>query len=347
MASRAADRTLVMHIGMHKTATTFVQNVLSARRYDLLREGVLYPLAGTGSLARGVDRPQLSTRDGAQSGHTLFTKPGVDRVALAGEVLKELPDGTSTVLVSAEDFTLPRMRPEDALAPFRDFGTIKVVLVLRRQDDWVDSFYRQEVDQYGNFETRTFADYLAERGPKLLDLHTRFTPWRDLVGPESFHVLSYDDMPGGGAAIVRSVLEVAGVTGPFLDEAATITVPRYDSVRAIDTVGLRILNGYHLGDRDRRTRAAQEIYAAAPEGDIELLTPQMRTAIAETYGPGNERIEAEWFDRPVPGFRFGRRDDERTERVARTPSGEELLAYVDRVLDICEAARRDIEGASA
>lgn len=337
--SRIDDRTLVLHIGLHKTATSYLQNVLSTRRYDLLEEGVLYPLAGSGSLARGVDRLQARTRDGAQSGHALFAAREEDR-SILDAMLQEMPESCPTALLSSEDFTARHADPRAILSRFAAFGTIKVVLVLRRQDLWIESYYKQLVDQHRRFETRPFAQYLEESGVELLDFHARFSPWRELVGPENFTVLSYDDEPGGGAAIVRSVLEVAGVTGPLLDSAAAIDVPRYDSVRSIDTVGLRILNGFRVEDADRRVAAAKDIYAAAPEGDIQLLTPEISAAIQEQYAAGNERIEAEWFDGAAPGFRFG---SPLPAVRGPVPSGEELLAYVDDVLAICRNASRNGE----
>jgi len=328
MAKHAKDRTLVLHIGLHKTASSYVQNVLSARRYDLMREGVLYPNTGA------VDSVAVSTRDGAQSGHALFTRPG-ERKQLVADLLKELPDAASTVLLSSEDFSLRRAVAEEQLARFGAFGTVKVVLVLRRQDAWIESWYKQIVDQYGNFETRSFDEYLRQEGPSLLDFHARFSPWRELVGPENFHVMSYDDMAGGDA-ICRRLLEIAGVDSSMLDDTATLSVPRYDSVRGVDTLGLRILNSYRLANRDVRVAAAKSIYAVAPEGDLELLTPEIRAGIQEFCAPINERIEREWFDQPVPGFRFGK---DLPNRAASSPSGPELADYLSQVISLCEDAR--------
>ncbi|HEY3529639.1 MAG TPA: hypothetical protein VGK78_10845 [Nocardioides sp.] len=327
----ARDRRLVLHIGLHKTATTFLQNVLSTRRYDLLQEGVLYPSAGT-SLAEMV-----KTREGAQSGHILFTRPGDRQRRLVWDLVHELPESARTVLVSSENFTHPGVdaTPEQHLQAFQAFGSIEVILVVRRQDDWLESYYKQQVDQYGNFETRAFDAFLKEDGPTLLDFHARFEPWRQLVGPENFHVLSYDDL-GGGEAICRRVLEIVGVTGPLLDSATQIAVPGYTSVRAIDTVGLRILNSYRLEDRDTRIRTALAIYAIAPRGDIELMTPEMRAGVQALCAPINERIEAEWFRAAAPAFRFGRK----TPAVEKAPTeSAALIEYIDRVIELCETAR--------
>ncbi|HET7193899.1 MAG TPA: hypothetical protein VFI99_02810 [Nocardioides sp.] len=331
MPGHAKDVTLVLHIGLHKTATSYVQNVLSMRRYDLLRHGVLYPTTGA------VDEVPVSTRSGAQSGHANFFW-AKDRGDLVSQLLTELPQAASTVLLSSEDFSLPRRRPfvERLLGDFSAFGTIKVVLVLRRQDAWIESYYKQLVDQYGNFETRSFDEFLRQAGPNLLDFHTRFSLWRDLVGPDNFHVLSYDDLLEG-AAIYRRILEGMGIGDELLEVDESAHLPIYESVRAIDTLGLRILNSYRLDSREVRTGIARSIYAAAPDGDVDLMTPGMRDGIQQMCGPINEKIEAEWFSEPVPGFRFG---SPAHHSAVSSPTGLEVVDYLNHVISLCEAARR-------
>jgi hypothetical protein len=155
------------------------------------------------------------------------------------------------------------------------------------------------------------------------------------VGAEYFHVLSYDDL-ADGAAICRRLLEIAGVAGPVLDRLDTVEVPRYESIRAMDTVGLRILNSSRLDDRDARTRVARAIYDLAPPGDIQLMTDELREEIQALCRPTNERIEAEWFAEPVPGFRFGAPGGMTTPTP---PTGLEMIDYIDRVLSLCDEAR--------
>lgn len=328
MPRNAKDLELVLHIGLHKTASTYVQNVLTARRYDLLQLGILYPTTGTS------EEPRVTTREGAQAGHARLSFRG-GRKALLEELLDEVPAGVSTVLLSAEDLSHPRLKPGYHVNQFGIFGSIKVVAVLRRQDTWIESMYKQAVDQWREFETRSLPDFVLDKGSSLMDFHRRLSPWRDLVGPENFLVLSYDDL-ADGAAILRGVLEFAGVPPERLGEYPGIRAPRYDSVRAIDTLGLRILNGYRLQTRDIRNQVARQIYDCAPEGDIELMTPALAAGIRERYAPVNERIEAEWFSEPVPGFRFGA--DLRHESP-KAPSGDDLVSYLNRVIALCDSAR--------
>jgi hypothetical protein len=331
LTSRAKDTDLVLHIGLHKTASSYIQGVLAASRDDLLGEGLLYPTTGI------VDKGATSTREGAGSGQGLLSRRGRHRVLLA-RLMDEVGEGVPTVLISSEEFSRggDTPSPEKLLDRFKPFRSVKVVLVLRRQDDWIESFYKQIVDQYGNFETRSFDDFLHQTGRRLLDFHTRFTPWRELVGPENFQVLSYDDLPDG-AAICRRLLEIAGLEGPILDKLSTVSVPRYDSVRPIDTLGLRILNSHRLEDRTIRTGVARSIYEVAPAGDIELMTADLREGIQAMCRPINERIETEWFAEPVPGFRFG--SEPRTSTTT-PPTGLEMVDYIDQVIALCEDGLR-------
>jgi hypothetical protein len=321
------DMTLVVHIGLHKTGTTYIQNELLTRRHELLQQGVLYPLAGMPTDVL------VSTRDGAQSGHAALTRTGKGHRQLVSQMIAEAPQSVSTVLLSSENFTLWHrdVTPEQQIRKFNDFGTVKVVLVLRRQDRWLESYYKQIVDGHADMETRSFPAFLEEEGPRLIDFHARFSPWRELVGPDNFTVLSYDDEPDA-TSICRKLLEVAGVQDGVADRVGTLDSPRYDSIRPIDTIGLRILNAHRLSSRRDRVEAARAIFAAAPDGDLTLLSDSIRHAIRDVCDPINERIEREWFEQPVPGLRFG---DDEPAPSAPEPSGPEMVRYVDEVLSIC------------
>ena len=134
--------------------------------------------------------------------------------------MDEIPRSASTVLLSSENFTLRDKASEQHIQKFAAFGTIKVVLVLRRQDSWIESYYKQVIDGHRDFETRSFDAFLEQEGP-LLDFYSRFSPWRELVGPDNFHVLSYDDEPGR-QALCRRIVEIAGVSADVLGGPAPL-----------------------------------------------------------------------------------------------------------------------------
>ena len=161
-ARSAKDRTLIVHIGLHKTATTYVQNVLSVRRYDLLARR--RPLSDYGDLGLGRSR---ALGRGRSAGTASSPCGGPPSEASCPSCLTEIPDTAPRVLLSSEDFSQPRADSgAQYIRRFSDFGSVKIVLVLRRQDDWIESYYKQVVNQYGNFETRSFEDYLERRGAR-------------------------------------------------------------------------------------------------------------------------------------------------------------------------------------
>ncbi|MCK0168411.1 hypothetical protein MWU52_12675 [Jannaschia sp. S6380] len=330
-SKKAAEIDVILHIGLHKTATTYIQNKLSALRYHLLTDGIIYPRAGE------VMRSWTPTRDGAQSGHALLTRGEKAAMPAIAEIVDECPPGIERVILSSENFTIWKRPtpPANYLSRLSMFRSVKVVLVLRRQDVWIESYYKQLVDGFIDYETRSFAEFVASEGAELFDFHSRFSEWRDLVGPNNFHVMSYDDCDGADD-LCRQILTLAGAGAALLDRVADMPVERYDSVRPIDTVALRILNAARLSDREARIALARRFFEAAPDIDVPLMTDAIRDAIHEVCDPINARIEAEWFDRPVPGLRFGKA----VATPAPRPVDSAVLAdFLDYVIAECGKAR--------
>ena len=130
-----------------------------------------------------------------------------------------------------------------------------------------------------------------------------------------------------------------------------MTAPRSDVLqgtldlmvlKTLDTLGLRVLNSFRIPDREVRTAAARNIYSLAPDGDVELMSPELREGIQTVCAPVNERIEAEWSDVPLPGFRFG---STRPPREVAPVGADALLTYLDEVMAVCEAARASLPAA--
>lgn len=330
-SNRAAEIDVILHIGLHKTASTYLQNKFSALRYDMLPDGIVYPRAGEAA------RDWMPTRQGAQSGHAVLTRDSAAAMPAIAEIIEECPPGTERLILSSENFTIWKRPtpPSEYLSRLSLFRSVKVVLVLRRQDVWIESYYKQLVDGFIDYETRSFADFVAEEGAALLDFHHRFSEWRELVGPANFHVLSYDDCDGADD-LCRAILRLAGADEALLERVAGIPVERYDSVRSIDTVALRILNAARLSDRETRIALARRFFEAAPDIEVPLMTDAIREAIQEVCAPINARIEEEWFGHPVPGFRFGRKI---AAPVPGPVDGAALFDFLDYVTAECGNAR--------
>lgn len=331
---------VILHIGLHKTASTYVQNVLSMLRMELVHEGILYPRAGEPRF-RGV-----RSRDGAQSGQAEFTRPvDTDPLNALRNLFSECSDDTRSIIISSENFTLWKrdLRAADFVARFRAFRSVKVVLVLRRQDQWLESYYKQIVDGFADRETRSFSEFVRDVGPDLVDFYERFLPWREAVGAENFHVLSYDDLKSADD-ITEQLLHLADASEQLIARSKGLSVPRYESVRGFDTLALRILNAANLQDRDQRVELAREFFDSAPHVPVKLLSDELAETIIQHCMPINQRCASEWFTEPVPGLCFQRPIAKKKSDDKSTANAAEVFEYLSYVVARCTSISGQVSG---
>lgn len=181
---------LVLHIGAHKTATTTIQQVYDKNRARLRKAGVWYPAY---SELFPMMRNHYAHLDVAK--------------ALMGESKKLTPEqvevffarlhnnarsmkGVDSVLISAEPFYRGRLPGEGQLperrrgyvAQLRElipFDDVEVVLVLRRQDDYLESLYNEhvKVTRYAEDIWSFLKDYRSRFEYKAqIELWTEFFP---------------------------------------------------------------------------------------------------------------------------------------------------------------------------
>ena len=183
---RAPQARVLIHAGMSKTGTTWLQHWLGANRPQLLAQGVWYPDCG---LYVQPGRPHKT------GGHAPFlaaaqTGDGAlrDHVAAAVEI-----SGAHTVLLSSEAFHLG---PEpQRLADYFDGWRVEAVLWLRRQDDWAASQYREYVGGGATFPVSApIGEWLAsEQTRNRLCFSTILDPWAERLGRERLHLRRFGD----------------------------------------------------------------------------------------------------------------------------------------------------------
>lgn len=143
-------RKLFIHIGVQRTATTSIQGFLKTNAAVLRGQGVL-PFGGGGrnlplmtALHDGrIDAPEAARRITAQA----------DRAE----------DPIHTITLSEEDIC--SRGGFEAIAGLRQVFDVTLLLVVRRQDLWIESWYRQNVKWQWNPDLchLRFDDFLAQR----------------------------------------------------------------------------------------------------------------------------------------------------------------------------------------
>ena len=170
MASQS--KKIYLHIGLHKTGTTTLQNFLSRNKKVLLNYGYLYPESGMTYFGHHNlpwqvrPDPRFSNKHGTwQDLHAEIESKSVNNIILSSEDFESLPPDS-----------IEKVRQE--LQPYET----QLIVYLRRQDSLIQSMYTQLIKgghrgTFSNFlrEAKNVNSKLSQRFQ--FDLHLK--PWTD------------------------------------------------------------------------------------------------------------------------------------------------------------------------
>ena len=210
----ATSPRIVVHIGAPKTASTYLQRRLRADPNYLRKHGIYVPvlslvaeMAGNAKLlATALSRRPSLTFDRA------FPKIDVralDPARLVAELLKDWRTDSESVVLSAENFRPNHARRLRELVP--KTAPCVVVLYVRRQDRWIDSYFNQMVKTNEiNENISAFVGRLCDTDGERLcrpDWLAHYEAWRDAFG--DCKVVFYDEVASDvfGAFIAAAGLE--------------------------------------------------------------------------------------------------------------------------------------------
>jgi len=181
---------LLIHIGLHKTGTSAIQSFLLDNRAALLDQGLLYPLdleewGNHNPLAWHLMDPrympthgdfyrELSTPAHWQKLHKEASERQTDRVILSGE-----------------DFSLIS-RPQQLAELLERYDT-RIIVYLRRQDQYLQSIYNQDVKNYEFMRCERFEEFVLDhRLAEILHYDIFLERWGAAFGKENIDVAIYD-----------------------------------------------------------------------------------------------------------------------------------------------------------
>ena len=149
---------VILHIGAHKTGTSFLQQMFNTHQSELLQDGIVYP-----ELARnGAHHLMASIWSPTQAQRTNVTPD--DAKAAIKSLCDEHANSDRTLLLSAENFSRLDDEPADfseLTALFDQFDEFHVVYVARSQPALINSVYSQVA--FGNSKfSRSMEDFVAQ-----------------------------------------------------------------------------------------------------------------------------------------------------------------------------------------
>ncbi len=227
-------KTLFLHIGMPKTGTSAVQYFLEINSDELKNQGFMYermPYVYQGHHSRrnahfliGMVYDEEGKKD---------EKAKAARVDEGLNIVKEWFTKFDQVLLTEEQlwnfFGRHGFKVLGRVSKFcRENGfTLKVVVYLRRQDDWLVSTYRQKVR--GGSEQATLIEYFDDPSEISLNYDEILSGIEKKIGKENIILRKYDFSEFKGGKIELDFLDALGLSTTedyvFADEQINTSYP--------------------------------------------------------------------------------------------------------------------------
>ncbi len=198
MSAPANRKRLILHVGQHKTGSTYVQKRLIDDRARLATFGILYPAEYISMFGHHL------IPDGLMWG---MDQSVVDKL---GETIAKSFSGSRTVILSSENFCL--LKPEALTAIRNEFRgwDISVVYFVRRLSGFWPSHWQELIkhglylpfDEYMNKTLQADRDIL-EYPDQLVQLDMM----ADVFGYDSLSIIAYDNAMARGQDLYDLFLE--------------------------------------------------------------------------------------------------------------------------------------------
>ncbi|MEM7544791.1 MAG: glycosyltransferase family 2 protein [Pseudomonadota bacterium] len=324
---KTTDKELILHIGLHKTGSTFLQRILERDRARLAEAGILFP--ETGFLGTVAD----NQRGAATPGHVGF--PGALRhnnpapfKRLRAEV--EASD-CDQVLISAENLSFPFDTPADR-AVFLEraesylgfFKRRRIIGVFRRPDEYIDRYYREHVFLATGWARRTAEQFAAELGPQMTDLRFLTGDWRAFAGGH-IDLISYEAARARG--LEAHFYDALGVAAP---EGLTNGGATYPSPSPEQVLAGRMIAMARIEKHDKSLALGEFLAATAKaprQKGFELFSPETRLRLIDEFAQKSSSYLADLgIEVPI--------DDWRTEADTQASlSGALAPEYMDAAIN--------------
>lgn len=282
---------LLLHAGMHRTGSTDLQIFLERNRAALAAAGVGYP---------------GERRDHQDLAWALFRGD-----ATGEDVAALLPRrGPETVVLSGEDFLVHR--DLGWLKAVRRRAEVRVRIYLRRQDDWLNSWYNQHVKwPFHRSKSRMSpAEFLAAIDDfHWLDFETTLARWADALGEEAVEIAPVERgfaAEGQVEDVIGDFVARLGLEGAELERPAT---------RHNDSMPVHCLEiARHMGLFEMGPKARMRVNDALRKGLAHhateartVFSPAQRDAVLDRFEAGNRAAARRFLGRealflaPRPG----------------------------------------------
>jgi hypothetical protein len=273
---------LYLHIGVHRTGTTSLQNFLFANRTNLEAQGFRYAF-------HAPHHTDLAWQ-------MLLGK--LDARTLVADLIRDIEDyGCHSMILSGEDFC--QLENVQTLRLLLNHFDVRIICYLRRQDLWLESWYNQHIRWPWNkeFSQLSAAAFFERRNEfHWIDYDRMLTRWADVFGKDNLVVRVFEK---GQLArpLETDFCDICGI------DATSLELPRrqFNASIPIDALELlRHLDLYDKGDRQRAVivQAVTDAYTKA-RADIRshIFSSHRRLSVLRDFEESNARVARRFLGR--------------------------------------------------
>ena len=174
----------IIHVGPHKTGTTYLQLSFKANRLALQQRGTIHPTmwdytAGNPSHLPLAQKLKAGDRDG-----------------LAQDFAALLGSGAERVLISAEDLSNLDVPGVQLLQSLLAGSAARIVFYVRRWSELLPSSWQESIKQG---QTWTLPEYMLlslqnVSQARLLNFERKLAPFAEVFGPDAVRLVSYSEL---------------------------------------------------------------------------------------------------------------------------------------------------------
>ena len=302
-------KTIYLHIGMAKTGTSSIQIFLRDNEEKLKEKGYIYKFMP-------FEYPNARiARNGCFMSRTVLGKDGkTDEQATAErwnavlDILLNWSKEGDNILLTDEAIwnTLPgyEYKPLKDLKEFADKNNfcLKVIVYLRRQDEYIESAYKQYVRKHGM--TRHF-DYIVEEMPynfAHIDYEVYLGNIEEIIGHENFIVRRFDRKYFNGGTIQSDFMNAIGLK--LTDEYTISEEYANTSLKNNFIEQKRVLNRLFMEYPEEESRHIQQLFseilqeasdAKKAANDGGYFTKEKRKKFLNRFDKSNAAVAQKYF----------------------------------------------------
>lgn len=339
---------ILLHIGWLKTGSTAIQQFLHANRDAILqRTGILYPGAGVHTVAHHLAAWSLQEPLAHAWAKEIGFKSTPEEVF--GEIFREAQQARAkSLIVSSEVFCQTSFYRISRLAGMLAGHEVRVIAYLRRQDDYVESAYKQVVRGHVRF-AKKFQHFAAKQlSHGRLDYEGRFLEWETQFPGVAITIRPYERERFPDRNVVLDFLRVAGIPADagwdFSSTDANLSLSA-QSTRALAWINANV--PLAAPEHERVVEALRAVEAAEGDTSRTLFTCAGRSALMRSLDESNRRLFRRYGAEDDAFASWEQPAEPQSAEAASGSNGAEnaMLKRIGRVVG--ELARRPQAGVSA